>query len=202
MFQTLWRRLTALFFIRPRQLQTESAKFWLSTRKMSKWWRTMRNWPATWVSTPPSIPVLLRLCLWDLIWCLFGPCLQLLEWIRRTIPWLQNRTQEKTVSHMQAKQEDFRDYRCVHKPPKVCTPLSNALPVSFSSHFPFRGLRSMWWWPKERIYSYIPAFFIRSASVCRFKRNASWRSVLTRCKLNSDSTTDLPSCHQRGEWCL
>ncbi|CAG06356.1 unnamed protein product, partial [Tetraodon nigroviridis] len=43
----------------------------------------------------------------------------LLEWIRRTIPWLQNRTQEKTVSHMQAKQEDFRDYRCVHKPPKV-----------------------------------------------------------------------------------
>lgn len=47
-------------------------------------------------------------------------CLQLLEWIRRTIPWLQNRTQEKTVNDMQAKQEDFRDYRCVHKPPKVC----------------------------------------------------------------------------------
>uniref|UniRef100_A0A674PN24 Actinin alpha 4 n=1 Tax=Takifugu rubripes TaxID=31033 RepID=A0A674PN24_TAKRU len=43
----------------------------------------------------------------------------LLEWIRRTIPWLQNRTQEKTVNDMQAKQEDFRDYRCVHKPPKV-----------------------------------------------------------------------------------
>ncbi|KAI3353614.1 hypothetical protein L3Q82_004817 [Scortum barcoo] len=46
-------------------------------------------------------------------------CLQLLEWIRRTIPWLENRTQEKTVNDMQAKQEDFRDYRCVHKPPKV-----------------------------------------------------------------------------------
>uniref|UniRef100_A0A8C2WTZ9 Actinin alpha 4 n=1 Tax=Cyclopterus lumpus TaxID=8103 RepID=A0A8C2WTZ9_CYCLU len=44
---------------------------------------------------------------------------ELLEWIRRTIPWLQNRTQEKTVNDMQAKQEDFRDYRCVHKPPKV-----------------------------------------------------------------------------------
>ncbi|KAM8769268.1 alpha-actinin-4 isoform 6-T6 [Acanthopagrus schlegelii] len=43
----------------------------------------------------------------------------LLEWIRRTIPWLENRTQEKTVNDMQAKQEDFRDYRCVHKPPKV-----------------------------------------------------------------------------------
>ncbi|XP_070762593.1 alpha-actinin-4 isoform X8 [Enoplosus armatus] len=44
---------------------------------------------------------------------------ELLEWIRRTIPWLENRTQEKTVNDMQAKQEDFRDYRCVHKPPKV-----------------------------------------------------------------------------------
>uniref|UniRef100_A0AAQ5XV17 Actinin alpha 4 n=1 Tax=Amphiprion ocellaris TaxID=80972 RepID=A0AAQ5XV17_AMPOC len=44
---------------------------------------------------------------------------ELLEWIRRTIPWLENRTQEKTVNEMQAKQEDFRDYRCVHKPPKV-----------------------------------------------------------------------------------
>ncbi|XP_017292873.1 alpha-actinin-4 isoform X2 [Kryptolebias marmoratus] len=43
----------------------------------------------------------------------------LLEWIRRTIPWLQDRTQEKTVNDMQAKQEDFRDYRRVHKPPKV-----------------------------------------------------------------------------------
>lgn len=45
--------------------------------------------------------------------------IQLLEWIRRTIPWLQNREREKTVSEMQAKQEDFRDYRRVHKPPKV-----------------------------------------------------------------------------------
>ncbi|KAM6988197.1 alpha-actinin-4 isoform 5-T5 [Tautogolabrus adspersus] len=44
---------------------------------------------------------------------------ELLEWIRRTIPWLENRTQEKTMNDMQAKQEDFRDYRRVHKPPKV-----------------------------------------------------------------------------------
>ncbi|XP_038140817.1 alpha-actinin-4-like isoform X3 [Cyprinodon tularosa] len=43
----------------------------------------------------------------------------LLEWIRRTIPWLENRTQEKTVKDLQARQEDFRDYRTVHKPPKV-----------------------------------------------------------------------------------
>lgn len=57
----------------------------------------------------------------DIIWFFFfNFCAQLLEWIRQTIPWLQNRAQEKTVNDMQAKQEDFRDYRCVHKPPKVC----------------------------------------------------------------------------------
>ncbi|XP_072315968.1 alpha-actinin-4 isoform X1 [Eucyclogobius newberryi] len=44
---------------------------------------------------------------------------QLLEWIRRTIPWLENRAPEKTMAEMQQKLEDFRDYRRVHKPPKV-----------------------------------------------------------------------------------
>uniref|UniRef100_A0A8C4T652 Actinin, alpha 2b n=1 Tax=Erpetoichthys calabaricus TaxID=27687 RepID=A0A8C4T652_ERPCA len=44
---------------------------------------------------------------------------QLLEWIRRTIPWLENRTPEKTMVSMQQKLEDFRDYRRMHKPPKV-----------------------------------------------------------------------------------
>ncbi|XP_064408641.1 alpha-actinin-4 isoform X3 [Latimeria chalumnae] len=43
----------------------------------------------------------------------------LLEWIRRTIPWLENRVPEKTMQEMQQKLEDFRDYRRVHKPPKV-----------------------------------------------------------------------------------
>uniref|UniRef100_A0A8C1GCS0 Actinin, alpha 2b n=1 Tax=Cyprinus carpio TaxID=7962 RepID=A0A8C1GCS0_CYPCA len=43
----------------------------------------------------------------------------LLEWIRRTIPWLENRVPEKTMSEMQRKLEDFRDYRRKHKPPKV-----------------------------------------------------------------------------------
>ncbi|KAL4647413.1 alpha-actinin-4 isoform X1 [Arapaima gigas] len=43
----------------------------------------------------------------------------LLEWIRRTIPWLENRVPEKTMAEMQQKLEDFRDYRRVHKPPKV-----------------------------------------------------------------------------------
>ncbi|XP_044161277.1 alpha-actinin-4 [Bufo gargarizans] len=43
----------------------------------------------------------------------------LLEWIQRTMPWLENRQPEKTMPDMQQKLEDFRDYRRVHKPPKV-----------------------------------------------------------------------------------
>ncbi|GAA6080291.1 alpha-actinin-2b, partial [Tachysurus ichikawai] len=43
----------------------------------------------------------------------------LLEWIRRTTPWLENRVTEKSVALMQRKLEDFRDYRRLHKPPKV-----------------------------------------------------------------------------------
>ncbi|XP_048842692.1 alpha-actinin-2-like [Brienomyrus brachyistius] len=44
---------------------------------------------------------------------------ELLEWIHRTTPWLENRTPEKTMQAMQRKLEDFRDYRRMHKPPKV-----------------------------------------------------------------------------------
>ncbi|PIO37947.1 hypothetical protein AB205_0122430 [Aquarana catesbeiana] len=43
----------------------------------------------------------------------------LLEWIRRTIPWLEDRAPENTMQAMQQKLEDFRDYRRLHKPPKV-----------------------------------------------------------------------------------
>lgn len=49
----------------------------------------------------------------------YSSTLQLLEWIRRTIPWLENRVAEKTMVEMQRKLEDFRDYRRMHKPPKV-----------------------------------------------------------------------------------
>ena len=45
--------------------------------------------------------------------------LQLLEWIRRTVPWLENRVGEPSMSAMQRKLEDFRDYRRLHKPPRV-----------------------------------------------------------------------------------
>uniref|UniRef100_UPI00358E4893 alpha-actinin-1-like n=1 Tax=Myxine glutinosa TaxID=7769 RepID=UPI00358E4893 len=43
----------------------------------------------------------------------------LLDWIRRTIPWLEDRNPENTMVAMQQKLEDFRDYRRLHKPPKV-----------------------------------------------------------------------------------
>uniref|UniRef100_A0A672LKF5 Alpha-actinin-3-like n=1 Tax=Sinocyclocheilus grahami TaxID=75366 RepID=A0A672LKF5_SINGR len=42
-----------------------------------------------------------------------------LPWIRRTIPWLENRVAEQTMRAMQQKLEDFRDYRRIHKPPRV-----------------------------------------------------------------------------------
>ncbi|NXQ06630.1 ACTN4 protein, partial [Vidua macroura] len=44
---------------------------------------------------------------------------QLLAWIQRTIPWLEARDPQKTIPAMQQKLEDFREYRRVHKPPKV-----------------------------------------------------------------------------------
>ncbi|XP_078413419.1 alpha-actinin-2 isoform X3 [Cetorhinus maximus] len=44
---------------------------------------------------------------------------ELLQWIQRTIPWLENRSPEKTMQAMQQKLEDFRDYRRLHKPPKI-----------------------------------------------------------------------------------
>ncbi|XP_067285774.1 alpha-actinin-2-like [Pseudorasbora parva] len=44
---------------------------------------------------------------------------ELLEWIRRTTPWLEKRSPESTMAAMRGKLEDFRDYRRMHKPPKV-----------------------------------------------------------------------------------
>ncbi|XP_009579424.1 PREDICTED: alpha-actinin-4-like, partial [Fulmarus glacialis] len=49
----------------------------------------------------------------------FSGAQKLLEWIKRTIPWLEDRSPQKTIQEMQQKLEDFRDYRRVHKPPKV-----------------------------------------------------------------------------------
>ena len=43
----------------------------------------------------------------------------LLEWIRRTIPWLQARQQDNTLADLQKKLEEYRLYRRNHKPPRV-----------------------------------------------------------------------------------
>lgn len=43
----------------------------------------------------------------------------LLEWIRRTLPWLQARQQDNTLSDLQKKLEEYRLYRRNHKPPRV-----------------------------------------------------------------------------------
>ena len=45
--------------------------------------------------------------------------LQLLEWIERTKPTLEDRTSDNTMEGLQKKLEDFRDYRRTQKPPKV-----------------------------------------------------------------------------------
>lgn len=43
----------------------------------------------------------------------------LLEWINRTRPWLEDRTTDNTISGVQRKLDDFRDYRRNQKPPRA-----------------------------------------------------------------------------------
>ncbi|ODN04990.1 Alpha-actinin, sarcomeric, partial [Orchesella cincta] len=43
----------------------------------------------------------------------------LLEWIRRTMPWLANRQTDNSLANVQKKLEEYRTYRRVHKPPRV-----------------------------------------------------------------------------------
>ncbi|KAA0190016.1 hypothetical protein HAZT_HAZT001702 [Hyalella azteca] len=43
----------------------------------------------------------------------------LLEWIRRTLPWLQARQSDNTLADLQKKLEEYRLYRRNHKPPRV-----------------------------------------------------------------------------------
>lgn len=44
---------------------------------------------------------------------------QLLEWIRRTMPWLQSRQADNSLSGVQKRLEEYRTYRRKHKPPRV-----------------------------------------------------------------------------------
>jgi actinin alpha 1/4 len=43
----------------------------------------------------------------------------LLEWIRRTLPWLANRQTDNSLAGCQKKLEEYRTYRRKHKPPRV-----------------------------------------------------------------------------------
>ncbi|VVC95377.1 unnamed protein product [Leptidea sinapis] len=44
---------------------------------------------------------------------------QLLDWIRRTMPWLNSRQTDNSLAGCQKKLEDYRTYRRKHKPPRV-----------------------------------------------------------------------------------
>uniref|UniRef100_A0A1B6D5Q4 Alpha-actinin, sarcomeric n=2 Tax=Clastoptera arizonana TaxID=38151 RepID=A0A1B6D5Q4_9HEMI len=43
----------------------------------------------------------------------------LLEWIRRTLPWLESRQTDNSLAGVQKKLEEYRTYRRKHKPPRV-----------------------------------------------------------------------------------
>uniref|UniRef100_A0A3P9A6G6 Actinin, alpha 2b n=1 Tax=Esox lucius TaxID=8010 RepID=A0A3P9A6G6_ESOLU len=49
----------------------------------------------------------------------FAGAEQLLEWIRQMTPWLEDKSPETSLAAMRGKLEDFRDYRRLHKPPRV-----------------------------------------------------------------------------------
>jgi hypothetical protein len=50
---------------------------------------------------------------------MFAVDLQLLEWIRRTMPWLNSRQTDNSLAGVQKKLEEYRTYRRKHKPPRV-----------------------------------------------------------------------------------
>ena len=43
----------------------------------------------------------------------------LLEWIRRTLPWLESRQFGNSLEAVQKQLEEYREYRRKHKPPRV-----------------------------------------------------------------------------------
>ncbi|XP_043201207.1 alpha-actinin, sarcomeric isoform X2 [Amphibalanus amphitrite] len=43
----------------------------------------------------------------------------LLEWIRRTLPWLESRQTDNSLAGVQKKLDEYRNYRRKHKPPRV-----------------------------------------------------------------------------------
>ena len=43
----------------------------------------------------------------------------MLEWIRRTLPWLESRQTDNSLAGVQKKLDEYRQYRRQHKPPRV-----------------------------------------------------------------------------------
>ncbi len=41
-----------------------------------------------------------------------------MEWVRRTLPWLESRQSGNSLVAVQKKQEEYREYRRKHKPPR------------------------------------------------------------------------------------
>jgi len=71
---------------------------------------------------PPSLPSSLPPSVYVLVCVYICPSVcyyQLLEWIRRTRPWLETRTTDNTVPGCRRKLAEFRDYARARKPPKV-----------------------------------------------------------------------------------
>ena len=61
----------------------------------------------------------LILCAWSVMviktWCGF----QLLEWIAKTRPWLEDRSTNSTLQMTRSRLDEFSEYRSQHKPPKL-----------------------------------------------------------------------------------
>jgi len=50
---------------------------------------------------------------------MMGVGLQLLKWIEKTRPWLEDRSTNSTLQMTQRRLEEFSEYRSQHKPPKL-----------------------------------------------------------------------------------
>ena len=119
--------------------QIASATCLKSTRRTKSWWRNTRNLPAMWgvlfwwifklrvleyfpqpvVAFRSSFVETIENC-GTLILLVRTFRLQLLDWINRKTPWLQNKTVDGGgLKAAQNKLNEFRDYRRLQKPPKL-----------------------------------------------------------------------------------
>jgi len=67
----------------------------------------------------PKIPIVYDLYRTHLSLIISLLLIKLLEWIRKTMPWLNNRQTDNSLANVQRKLEEYRTYRRKHKPPRV-----------------------------------------------------------------------------------